>query len=776
MNNRSMLVQRPLVCAALFFGGGILLGAVWREPNYVLVASGILFSILLLIFLRKQRQLIVLGVCSMVLFLGMLHGALANHPALLPEGIMLMEGVAAGEADVRLEDGRVRTVLRDIKAKDEHGTVHQISRAYWTFYPGQDSFVPMDGQHVRFTGRVYHPEAQVNPYGFDFRMYLRQKGIDVGISGLRDRDTDIPMQTEHASGWLRAKIWASEQLDYLFGQNSALPKALLIGDRADIKEEVTADFRDAGIPHILAISGLHVSLLMGIFHAILLRIGVKPKTRFWIIFAVLLMYCRFLNFTASVMRAAVMTLILLYGRMIRRQRDTLTSLAAAFIIILVFRPLDLFNVGFQLSFLAVLGIIITGDQISSLIRKSPFAKYRLVRLLALAYGTTISATLFTLVPVVNVFHQFSMISLVIGPLAIAYIGVLMPAYLAAILVAAVWMPAAHILAIPINHMTAFFIDATAYFAGLPHAVVQLPAISWFWAITLYLVLLLLSRYTLLAWRRRVPLMFMSIISAAALYYLLVQPQVSYTQFSLGSADAAVVEDGKTTYVIDTGEYGGDLAHYLLSKGRTIDTLIITHLHTDHAGGLRELLAMKVPIKAILLAQNARNATDVGDAYQLIEQAEAMGIPIRFAGAQETLSSGRVTARVVWPIPDKTYPGLQANDMSMSLLWNLDGVSLLTTGDLSGEYEKYAAYPAQVLKVSHHASKTATKEDFLEHVAPQIAIIPIAENGMDGAQDVIDRLHRIGCRIVSTHHRGAVTLRVDNQQILVNYHIPERRVP
>lgn len=773
MNKRSFFIQRPLVCAAVFFGCGIAVGIAWREPIYTLILSCVALSLLLIVALQRADTSVVLGVCLFLLFAGILHGTLANHPQLPPEGSMRVDGTVLGEADVREEDGRVRTLLQDVHLTDEQGKEYHIKQAYWTYYPGQDTFVPVDGQRVVFTGRLYHPQGQVNPYGFDFRMFLMQKGVTVGISGLRDRDVSISLQNEHADYWLRAKVWMGEKLNLLFGENSALPKALLIGDRTGLEEDTTASFRDAGIAHILAISGLHVSLLMGIFHELLRFMGIKPKIRFYLIFFILLVYCRFLNFTASILRAAIMTLVFLYGRTIRRQRDSLTSLAAAFLLIVVLRPLDIMNVGFQLSFLAVLGIIVTGDWLNALFRSHRLYQNRILRRIALLYTATLSATAFTLVPIVNTFHQFSLISLLVGPVAIAFVGMLMPAYLTVIAVALLNTGFAQIIAIPVNFMTDCFLKATTFFAALPCAVVRLPAVPWWWSIALYGILLLYSRYTLFIARHKILMTVGAFMLSVGLSLVSAQRDVAYIQFSLGSADAAVVLDDQSTFVVDTGEHGGDLAGYLLSAGRRVDALIITHLHADHVGGLKHLLEQEVPIREIWLAYGAERAPDIDGTYTLITQAENAGIPVKRVGAGDMLRSKRVMAEVVWPYGDKLYPGLHANDMSMALWWNLDGVRLLTTGDLSGVYENYAACPSEVLKVTHHGSKTATKEDFLMHVKPQIAILPIAENQLDRSQAVVKRLNDISCQVYSTHGRGALRLNIRNGQLDIQHYLPER---
>ncbi|MGI6691349.1 MAG: DNA internalization-related competence protein ComEC/Rec2 [Christensenellales bacterium] len=763
MNSRAFHRQRPLVCAALCFGLGIWAGATWLNPSVPLMLGGLLCALALCVLLPRTGYSAVPGACVAMLFFGMLYVVPVAHPHLPPEGKYRITARVSGESDVRPEDGCIRALLRQVEAEDEAGRVYRLPGAYWTRYAGRDAVVPLDGQTASFTGTLYHPDPQVNPHGFDFRMFLLQKNVPVGISGARDLMFTPEGQTHHAGFWLQLRLAAGDLLDRALGADSALAKALLIGDRTDLSEETNLVFRDAGIAHVLSVSGLHVGLLMAIVLFVLRRFQLPAAVLLVTVSALLLMYCRLLDFSAPVVRAAVLTVVMLLGRVYRRKSDPLTALAAAFMLVLLMRPLDLFSIGFQLSFLAVLGIVLLGDRLNALYaawkqgRKHIPARDWLVH----AYAVTLAASAFTALAAVLAFHRFSWVGLLVGPFACALIGFLMAAYVALMALGLIYLPLAQMLAAPVAWISRAFNDIIGFFAVRSWAVTALPSPPALFVLAAFAALVLLSRYVALKRLCRAAAMLAALLVAAGSLLLFRDNMPRYVQLSMGSADAAVIEDTHSTYVIDAGSHGGDLASYLLSRGRGIDSLFITHLHSDHAGGLRQLMDQRVAIGEIVVPHGAMDAALVDSSAALLREAAARGIPIRHVGAGDSFTGDRVSMRVLWP-GSHTYPGRDANHFSLTMLWQVDGMSILTTGDLSAEYDQYAAHPAQVLKVAHHGSRDSTSDVFLSAVSPQIALITSSDTHAERAAAVTRKLEAAGCSVYHTYASGALILTADGE--------------
>ena len=227
----------------------------------------------------------------------------------------------------------------------------------------------------------------------------------------------------------------------------------------------------------------------------------------------------------------------------------------------------------------------------------------------------------------------------------------------------------------------------------------------------------------------------------------------------------MIEDGRATIVIDTAEYGGDLADYLLSEGRSIDHLILTHLHADHALGLGDLIRQGVPIGTLYLSTEAL-VTPVSDAcMQVIAQARSAGIGIRTLSAGDSLSTDRVRIDVLWPEAGGANPLADANDFALALRIGLDGVTMLHMSDVSGTYELRAAAPAQVLRAAHHGSASATGERLLAAVAPGCALISTRR----ASAATLQRLADAGVTVYDTGSGGALTLTArDGQATLQCY--------
>ncbi|MGI6696791.1 MAG: ComEC/Rec2 family competence protein [Christensenellales bacterium] len=746
--------QRPLVACAVCYGAGVFAGGMWWGFAWLIPGAGLVFALAAVALVYRKAA----AVAAAFFFLGVLLAGLAANPALPKAGKYQIQGRVTGEAVRRESDGRITVKLTDVTAENEQGARH-IKAAHWTYYPGKDAILPMDGQTVSFSGNLYHPSPQRNPFGSDFKAFLLQKGITVGISGARELSFSPQEQILPESPWMRARLYLSKQFDRFLGDDSGLAKALIIGMREDISEETRISFRDAGVAHVLAVSGLHVSLLVGILCAALRKLRLSPRALFVLFLVLLLAYCRLLDFSASIVRASIITLIYLLGQALHRRVDPLTSLAAAFLAILLFWPLELFNLGFQLSFLAVAGIITLGDSLMALYarwekRRHP---HQYITNIVAAYITTLSASAFTLLPLACAFHAFSLAGLLISPIAIAGVGLLMVLYLAGLLISLISLPLAQFVAWPIVKLTQLYESMVAWTAELPCAVLRLPSPAWWQALMVMALLILLTRYVLLKPRWRMACAWVMVVLLAGIPLLPRHDPVRYMQLDAGTADSAVILDGEKTLVIDTGEHGRDLASFVLSTGRRIDLLLLTHLHADHMAGLEQLLKEEVPIGKILMASGALEAEVSASSLQWLDVARERGIAVGFLGAGDEISLNRVRGKVLWPYHGAAYPGLDANANSLVMLWDLDGVSLLSTGDVGAAYSHYLTASAQVLKVPHHGSRHDATEALIAMVNPEIAIITASGTQPDRYYQAASRILNAGACYAVTGETGAVTI-------------------
>lgn len=775
MNPRAFYRQRPLVALAASYAPGILLGRMQDGLSVLLPAAGIAASLAATALFTRKSATRFFSCCLAFLFLGMLLGGLAAHPRLPGEGKYAVEATVRGQS-VFSEDGRqIKAQLENLRLTDASGAISRLHAAYWTYYPEEGAALPLQGQQVRFSGSLYHPQGQVNPHGFDFRDYLLQKGIPAGISGASELILVPGALVQPQSPWPRARLLMGRQLDKALGEHAELAKALLLGVREGLDEDLNRSFRLAGIAHVLAVSGLHVGFLALGLRKLLSVFHLSPRVTL-LLFAVFLgAYCRLLDFTPSVVRAGILTLLFIGGKALKRRVDPLTSLAAAFLLILLARPLDLFNLGFQLSFLAVLGIFILADRLNSLLDARPWFKSlpALFQKAIQAYVITLSASALTVIPLINAFHQVSLVGFLINPLAVALIGVLLAGFILVLLVSWVSLPLASLLAVPVGGLAGAYESAITFFAGLPWAPPRVGAVSM-WAFAAFCLLLFsLTRYCAIRKKYRTALQAALAMFLLGLALVPGSGELRYIQLSTGFSDSAVILDRDSTLVIDTAEHGGDLVALLSAEGRDIDQLIITHLHLDHAGGLKQVLDSGIPVGEILLPVGARQAIISDDSLQLVEEAEARGIPVREVGRGDIILSGRAKGQVLWPYRGGFYPGMDPNRGSLVVYWDLNGTGLLQAADLHADYAPYALRPAQILKVPHHGSKVDNREDLLALVAPELALFTAADFRPERFQAVEERLVNLDAESLVTGETGAITLRFSDGRFITDSFLPGR---
>lgn len=758
MKTRPFHHQRPLAAAAAAYGLGVWAGVrfSWRP---LAAATGWLACVLAAVLLPRLHRKRIVGWMGVMLFTGMLLAGSAAHPVTPPEGKYRVEGVLSADAQAR-DSGTAAVYLENARVQSG-GMSWNLGRVYWTFAP--DEQMPLrEGDAVSFSALLYLPNGQVNPYGFDFRLFLLQKGAACGVSGFQEGQV-----TGHPGRGLRSvtyhvRTWLDDRVQAVFGAGSALPEALLLGIRDSLPQETVRRFSQAGVAHLLAVSGLHVALLAGALLLPLRRLlGRRASLAVTGVF--LLFYCALLDFSAPVVRAS---LLLLFGgarRLFRRQPDGLTALSAAFLLILLLRPLDLFSASFQLSFGAVLGLVMLAPEIQRRVAK--IRNGRWLRMLS----NTWAAFAGVAVPTIQIYHRLSLVGLLINPLACVLFSVLLPLYGVVLAAGCVWLPAGQFLAGPVNAVSAWVLGVIEALGTLPFAAVRVPFLPWYCMGAAVLSLLLATRFTLGNRRIKAAAAAALLALSFGVWRLTLNRNVRYLQLAMGQADAALIlEDGETA-VIDTGGYGGDLASYLLSTGRQADHLILTHLHSDHCMGIRQLLDQRVPIGRVYLPEGAMDMQIDGECAELIRELEQLGVPVTTVHAGDTLAFGRVRGTVTWPEEGGTQPGQDANRYSMAVLWNLDGVRFLTAGDLSGTFENYAARDAEVLKAAHHGSKNSTGDAFLDTVTPDLVLITGGGRANLPHPQMLSRLETRGIPWYDTDRWGALTVEVkDGQAALTPY--------
>lgn len=678
---------------------------------------------LLLLGRRRTRAA---GCLLLTFLLGAALGICTANPTLPPEGDAQVTGVVAGEVDFRAEKGQVRVILRDVTLNGER----IASGAYWTFYLKADEKVPdclTPGARISMTAEVYHPQGQRNPHGYDFRQALRQKNILIGLYGAAKLQA-LPDGLSLYGLAARFNHRMAQTLRDVCGEEAGqLASAVLLGMRDEVPDEEQEQFRRLGIAHILSVSGFHVGVLVALLALLMMPVKHR-RLRMALTLPILLAYAFLTGGNAPAIRAVLLWAIVCWGRIRHKRVLMLHVLCASAMIQLMFAPAQLFSASFQMTYGVMAAICGITAQTAPNAQKKRGWKGKMLSLLSVSAVAQFGV----LLPELYWFGRVPLLGIAVNVLLVAGMNVLL-----------------------LLDWVTLLLTPIPWLAALPGAATRAVSEGF-----LHLVNAL-GRFAPTLWTRQpdawVILGWLLVFAAGAVLMatiLLPAPfsGTEYMQLDMGDADAAVLRQEKHVLVVDAGEYGGDLASYLRAEHLPVDLLVLTHLHSDHAGGVRELLDEGIPIRQCVMPSGALEADFDEEVLPLLARMEANGTVIETVCRGDILqwAEGKLTVF----FPPEGFSASNANDGSMALLVEAEGVKLLLTGDLSARYGQYAAVSADVVKAAHHGSKNGTTQAFLDESAPSAVLVSTKrESAADYLRSITD------ADVYSTLESGAIIIRM-----------------
>lgn len=733
-------------CAALLMMAGIAFG--FQAPTSampMLCVSAALVGLLLLGRWRTRAA----GCLLLTFLLGAALGIRTANPTLPPEGNAQVTGVVAGEVDFRAEKGQVRVILRDVTLNGER----IASGAYWTFYLKADENIPdflTPGARISMTAEVYHPQGQRNPHGYDFRQALRQKNILIGLYGAAKLQA-LPDGLSLYGLAARFNHRMAQTLRDVCGEKTGqLASAVLLGMRDEVPDEEQEQFRRLGIAHILSVSGFHVGVLVALLALLIMPVKHR-RLRMTLTLPILLAYAFLTGGNAPAIRAVLLWAIVCWGRIRHKRVLMLHVLCASAMIQLMFAPAQLFSASFQMTYGVMAAICGITAQTAPNAQKKRGWKGKMLSLLSVSAAAQFGV----LLPELYWFGRVPLLGIAVNVLLVAGMNVLLLLDWVTLLLTPIpWLaalPGAATRAVSEGFL--HLVNALGRFAPTlwtrqPDAWVLLGWLLVFAALLPFGK----SRNRWQNRKKRLPMLAAGAVLRATILLPVPFSGTEYMQLDMGDADAAVLRQEKHVLVVDAGEYGGDLASYLRAEHLPVDLLVLTHLHSDHAGGVRELLDEGIPIRQCVMPSGALEADFDEEVLPLLARMEANGTVIETVGRGDILqwAEGKLTVL----FPPEGFSASNANDGSMALLVEAEGVKLLLTGDLSAQYGQYAAVSADVVKAAHHGSKNGTTQAFLDESAPSAVLVSTKrESAADYLRSITD------ADVYSTLKSGAIIIRM-----------------
>lgn len=726
--------------AALALVAGVFLGK--NTQVFFLPLLACLLALAAVLMLKgRLRFAACIAVC---LALGACAGCLSFHPSLPAEGDYTVRGIICDEVTSG-SFGQRRLYLCDVTLDGRPLS----GRAYWTYYGADEEENLLPGSSVTFSASLYYPRSAVNPEGYNSRESLLQHGVIVCLYGKNDL---VICKADHFSFYgevasLRHRISGSLR-EALGEETGSYASALLLGMRTLIPSEDRKAFSDLGIAHILSVSGFHVGVLIGALALLFRLLRLKQKARIVLYALILFVYAALCGMSQPVIRASLLLLLTLEGRILNRPRSGIHLLCGVLFIMTLLSPVQVTSASFQMTFCAMFGLV----WFTPLVRRFSRIRQKILRLAVSSLVLTFGVQLGLLFPELLFFQRLPLLVFLVNLPATLLFGILISLFWIALLLLP-FPGLVSLLSGPLSAVTSQLLFGVRRLSAVPGLTLWIHTPNGFTAVGIILVFSACCAFARFHRRLRTGLFVSGIVMIVLSLLPVPHTSTEYIQFSAGNADAAVLLDQDKVYVIDTGDNDATVSGYLHARRFTPDAVILTHLHTDHAGGLRSMMDEGIPIPLLYLPEGAERQDIHPDFLILLDELRASGTEIRTLCRGDVLPLPSGTLSVLWPEKGKTRPGQDANHYSLVFRLVLNGTALLHTGDLSGIYEHYCAAPADLLKASHHGSPSSTSEAFLSAVSPETVLLSCrSESRLQGFRDRV-----AGIPVYGTPECGAVTV-------------------
>lgn len=490
-------MRRPLVGICLFFCAGVLVGSITNISSPIYYICILSLSSLSIIF-RKKKALLYIFVFLAFFFIG---AVTLKSYQILPPGhikqyigykseIVYLRGVVYGDPIVRRNDFIKKTsfelLVFEIKIKDQwQKTCGKILVNVYREDPVSY------GQELILEGKLYRPPNFNISEKLNYRQYLERKQI-WGILSVSKQGNILFTGQRHINP-VKAVAYAAKHAmkqriyAYLSGLEADVLNALILGERQNIPRDLNDIFVQTGTVHILAISGFNIGIIafITLFFLKILRIPQRP--RYILTIFILVIYTFLTGASASVVRAALMGSIILLGALLEREADIFNSLSFAALIILLFNPNQLFEIGFQLSFISVISIFSFGLKIQNFLFKYIPRNSRLAQIIIPSFSISLGVCIGVLGIIAYYFSIITPVTVIANLFVIPLVSVITALSFAFILASFALPFLGYFLAVTTKFLVAIFIKITYLFGIIPGAYFNIEAWSLTWVIIYYLI-------------------------------------------------------------------------------------------------------------------------------------------------------------------------------------------------------------------------------------------------------------------------------------------------
>ena len=668
------------------------------------------------------------------------------------------------------------------------------------------------GDKVSILGEYIKPEIQRNHKGFDFSEYLKQLKI---YGTIKCQNVKILNQNQgnkifQISNKISNEIIKNTKKN-LKEETYSILLGLILGNKTDIDEEKQEDYRNSSMAHILAVSGTHVAYVILGINLIFKKIIGNKKTKILSIL-VLIFYMFITNFSPSIARAGIMGIIMITSKLIYRKNDIYTAISISLLVILIYNPFLIKNLGLQLSYVGVIGIVILNKTILNILKniniKNKLYKYKIKPKIQkyldkikeiISVSISVQIAIFPIIVYnLNTLNPYFLISnlalsLVIGPIVILGFLFIIIVYLNDFISK---------LMIPVIQIGIKTLNFISNIGRLPFSKIYISTPTLFQILIYYLfIMVLLLIYNIYSSKKpnktqiRVKNLIAlikiklrsnrkktKIILIIIFFLILVINQIPRNLkihfIDVGQGDSTLIITPKNkTILIDGGGSNSNfdvgkntLIPYILDKGFSkIDIVIISHFDQDHVGSILTLL-QNLKVGTVYISKQIENSYNYENFLKIVKE--------RKIKVNEVVAGNKIRVEkdlyfdILWPINKQITTNILNNNSIVCNLHYKD-FSMLFTGDIEEIAEKsilelYSKdkrmLKANILKVGHHGSKSSSTSEFINNINPQIAVIGVGKNNKFGHPNdkVLERINNLNCKIFRTDLNGEISITINKK--------------
>ena len=624
------------------------------------------------------------------------------------------------------------------------------------------------GDKININGILKEPMANTNPKLYNYKLNLMSEKIYTTIT---IKNYGLKNITHEPSFRYRVKSNFTNKVENLFntylnGKNSELITSIILGNSSYINEDNLALYRELGLAHILAVSGLHIGIISGFLIFIFSRLGIKRRINVIISLSIIWCYGFLIGYPPSILRASIMFSLLFYSTVIHEPYDSINTLSITCFILLILNPYYLFNIGFQLSFAAAFSIVYF----------TPF-----IKIWFHPYKSKLTNTLAALLAVnIGLFPIQAYYFNKVGLLAILANLILIPIFSISLILGLTMLISSYTLPF-INIIIGPFLNMLLnlqYFILkiIPNISLKVFSPDSIHILLYFIIVLILFKIIKIEKYEKsikesivVYLIILSLFNTIGIYR---DKSIELHFIDVGQGDSILIRTQDGDYLMDTGgspmENAFDISKnitlpYLEKLGiKGLKAVIISHFHDDHSEG--------VP----LLVENLRVDNIVGSytpaGYKL---------PVIVLKQNDEIMLDKNTKlSVIWP---GNLNSTNENNNSLVTLLSYYEKKILFTGDIEKEVEPLIGdllnEQVHILKVPHHGSSTSSTEDLIKKLMPINAIISVGRNNMydHPSNEVLFRYESINSTIFRTDKHGLVKVKLSEEDYMIKSFIKEEKI-